>query len=166
MKRFLRDFPRAVTIGSVLEDLPMESNRVDLDPQVTDRYGLAAPRITHRQHANDIAMNRWVAARLPELADACGAVEKWPIRMPGLTYVDEQSAMKGSAHLHGTCRMGTDPARSVLDRWCRAHDVPNLWVVDGSCFPSSGGYNPTLTILANAYRVADHFIREAKRQSL
>lgn len=54
----------------------------------------------------------------------------------------------------------------MLDPWCRAHDVPNLWVVDGSCFPTSGGYNPTLTILANAYRVADHFIAEARRQAL
>jgi choline dehydrogenase-like flavoprotein len=62
--------------------------------------------------------------------------------------------------------MGKEPESSVLDPWCRAHDVPNLWVVDGSCFPTSGGYNPTLTILANAYRVADHFIAEARRQAL
>jgi choline dehydrogenase-like flavoprotein len=68
-------------------------------------------------------------------------------------------------HFMGTCRMGTDPKTSVLDKWCRAHDVANLWVVDGSCFPTSGGYNPTLTILANAYRVADHFIGEVKRQN-
>jgi len=75
--------------------------------------------------------------------------------------------MKGSAaHYHGTCRMGDDPEASVVDRWCRSHEVPNLWVVDGSVFPTSGGYNPTLTILANAYRVADHFVAEAKRSSL
>ena len=74
--------------------------------------------------------------------------------------------MKGSAHLHGTCRMGKDPARSVLYPWCRAHDVPNLWVVDGSCFPTAGGYNPTLTILANAHRVADRFVSEAGKQNL
>ena len=54
--------------------------------------------------------------------------------------------------------MGTDRARSVLDPWCRSHDVPNLWVIDGSCFPTSGGYNPTLTILANAYRAAARII--------
>jgi choline dehydrogenase-like flavoprotein len=66
----------------------------------------------------------------------------------------------------GTCRMWNDPKSSVIDKWCRAHDVPNLWVVDGSCFPTSGGYNPTLTILANAYRVADHFVARAKRLEL
>jgi choline dehydrogenase-like flavoprotein len=59
--------------------------------------------------------------------------------------------------------MGDVPSRSVVDRWCRAHDVPNLWVVDGSVFRTAGGYNPTLTILANAYRVAAHLVRAAKR---
>ena len=72
----------------------------------------------------------------------------------------------GSGHILGTARMGLDPARSVLDRNCRSHDVPNLWIVDGSCFPTSGGYNPTLTIVANAYRVAEHFVALARRQDL
>ena len=166
LKRFLREFPRAITIGSILEDLPMEENRVDLDPDIRDSDGLPAPRLTHRQHPNDIAMNRWYAARLPDIADACDASEKWLMQLPGTTRIDEQTAMKGSAHVHGTCRMGSDPSRSVLDRWCRAHDVANLWVVDGSGFPSSGGYNPTLTILANAYRVADHFVTEARKGNL
>jgi choline dehydrogenase-like flavoprotein len=62
--------------------------------------------------------------------------------------------------------MGEDPSQSVVDRWCRSHEVPNLWVVDGSVMPTNGGYNPTLTIMANAYRVADHFIREAKGSAL
>ena len=62
--------------------------------------------------------------------------------------------------------MGNDPDRSVVDRWCRAHDVPNLWVVDSSVLPTSAGYNPTLTIVANAYRVADHFISEATKGAL
>lgn len=166
LKRLLREYPRAVTVGSVLEDLAMESNRVDLDPSVKDELGLPVARITHRQHANDIAMNRWVAARLPELAQACGAQRSWLIELPGVTRIDEKTAMKGSAHLHGTCRMGVDPAKSVLDPWCRAHDVPNLWVVDGSCFPTAGGYNPTLTIVANAHRVADRFVSEASKQNL
>ena len=77
-----------------------------------------------------------------------------------------RQAQKGNAHNHGTARFGTDPSKSVLDKWCRSHEVPNLWVVDGSFMPTSAGYNPTLTILANAYRVADHFVREARRQSL
>ena len=81
-------------------------------------------------------------------------------------YIGDGDHQSGNAHNHGTCRMGDDPAASVVDRWCRSHEVPNLWVVDSSIMPSNGGYNPTLTILANTYRVADHFIKEARRQSL
>ncbi|HEY2385938.1 MAG TPA: GMC family oxidoreductase [Candidatus Binatia bacterium] len=161
LKDYLRKFPHAVGTVAILEDMPMESNRVDLDPTVKDRFGLPVPRITHRQHANDLAMNRWYTQRMLELADAAGAVEKWVPSVFALA--DERSAMKGSAHFHGTCRMGDDPQASVVDKWCRSHEVANLWVVDGSVFPTAAGYNPTLTILANAYRVADHFVREAKR---
>ena len=109
-------------------------------------------------------MNRWFVKRLLDIADAAGAVDKWS--MEAFSLADERSAVKGGFHLHGTCRMGDDPTRSVVDRWCRSHEVRNLWIVDGSPFPTSAGYNPTLTILANAYRVAGHFVNEAKRQSL
>jgi choline dehydrogenase-like flavoprotein len=163
-KTYLRGFPRAGGIIGILEDLPVESNRVDLDPDVKDAYGLPAPRITHRQHQNDIAMNRWYAARQLDIAKAAGAVETWMVSGPEFAITeDPKTSIRGSAHFHGTCRMGDVPSRSVVDRWCRTHDVPNLWVVDGSVFPTAGGYNPTLTILANAYRVADHFVRSAKR---
>jgi len=166
-KKFLRSFPRAGGIIGILEDLPMETNGIDLDPDVKDAYGLPAPRITHRQHANDVAMNQWYSKRQLEIAQAAGAVESWVVGGEGIGISDDpKSAVRGSAHFHGTCRMGDVPSRSVVDRWCRAHDVPNLWVVDGSVMPSSGGYNPTLTILANAYRVADHFVRSAKRMEL
>jgi choline dehydrogenase-like flavoprotein len=158
-KDYLRGFSRAGGIVSILEDLPMESNRVDLDPEIKDGFGLAAPRITHRQHANDIAMNRWYTERQLEIAEAAGVAEKWVISSFA---VSDTNPMPGSAHFHGTCRMGSDPARSVVDPWCRAHDVPNLFVVDSSVLPTSGGYNPTLTILANAYRAADHFVRTVR----
>jgi choline dehydrogenase-like flavoprotein len=110
-------------------------------------------------------MQKWFAQRLLEIADAADAIDCWPAGGP-FHLVDESSAMPGSAHLHGTCRMGDDPAKSVVDRWCRSHDVKNLWVVDCSVFPTSGGYNPTLTLLANAYRVADRFVSEGKKGNL
>ena len=62
------------------------------------------------------------------------------------------------SHQHGTVRMGDDPATSVLNRWCRAHDVDNLYAVDGSSFPTGTGANPTLTIMANAWRVAEKIV--------
>lgn len=165
LKNAMRDFPRILPVISVMEDLPIESNRVDLDPDTKDVHGLPAPRMTHKQHPNDIAMNRWFENKMIDIAAAAGAKDIWPAGGP-YRLVDEDSAMPGSVHLHGTCRMGDDPERSVVDRWCRSHEVPNLWVVDCSVFPTSGGYNPTLTLLANAYRVADHFVQEGKRGNL
>lgn len=166
-KEYLRTFPYVAGIASILEDLPVESNTIDLDPEVKDRHGLAVPRITHRQHPNDLAMLDWYGAKLQDIAVAAGGKQIWEPYIPHLTHLKPGEAMKGSgAHFHGTCRMGDDPKGSVVDRWCRSHEIPNLWVVDGSVFPTSGGYNPTLTILANAYRVADHFVAESKRQNL
>ena len=69
-------------------------------------------------------------------------------------------------HLLGTARMGDDPTRSVLDRWNRAHDVPNLYVVDGSCFVTSSGVNPTSTIVSIALRAADHMIETRFEQQV
>lgn len=166
LKKHLSDFSRIVAVSGVLEDLPMEENRVELDPTAKDRHGFAIARIVHRQHANDLAMHRWFQQKLLELAEACGATEKWVSRVPGVTHLDEKTPMSQSLHVMGTCRMGKDAKSSVLDRWCRTHDVKNLWVVDGSCLPTSGGYPPALTILANAYRVADYFVTEAKKQNL
>ncbi len=111
-KEYLRKFPQVVAAAAVLEDLPMDENRIDLDPDVADAYGLPVPRITHRQHPNDLAMSAWYRARLLEIADAAGAVDTWvPLA------VTEDKPMKGGSHIHGTCRMGTDPSRSVVDRW-------------------------------------------------
>ena len=70
-------------------------------------------------------------------------------------HVPEPGARKLHNHQMGTTRMGDDPARSVVDRWCRTHDVPNLYVADASVFTTSAGLNPALTVTANALRVAD-----------
>jgi choline dehydrogenase-like flavoprotein len=92
-------------------------------------------------------------ARCKELLEAAGAKKVWtrPVR--------EQSF---GFHLLGTCRMGNDPKSSVVDKYHRAHDVPNLFICDGSSFVTSGRGQPTCTIQALAYRAADHIIRMAK----
>jgi choline dehydrogenase-like flavoprotein len=71
-------------------------------------------------------------------------------------YLGQDIALSGTAHQAGTCRFGTDPGGSVLDLNCKAHELDNLYVTDASFFPSIGAVNPTLTIIANALRVADH----------
>jgi len=132
------------------ESLPVETNRVDLDPVARDRFGLPVARITHTAHPNDVRLSAFIAERSAEVFRAAGATE---------VLVPSPEVRKLHNHQMGTCRMGDDPARSVVDRWCRSHEVPGLYVVDASVFVTSGGLNPALTIQANAFRIADHVAR-------
>ena len=122
------------------EDLPLYDNRVDLGPDGGIRLHYAPTGLAAHQRLMD-----HLQARLEPL----GFSEFHRVPMP-LRVVNHQC---------GTCRMGTDPATSVLDTRCKAHDLDNLYVVDASFFPSSGATNPALTIAANALRVADHLRR-------
>jgi choline dehydrogenase-like flavoprotein len=137
------------------EDLPDPGNRVTLD-----RDGRIVLHYTPNNgdgHQRLIAKLKDVMARhssCPEHGRACHV---------GLfsrnLFVGQRIPLAGVAHQNGTLRFGTDPRTSVLDRSCRTHDVDNLYVVDGSFFPSSGAVNPALTIAANALRVGDHLIQ-------
>jgi choline dehydrogenase-like flavoprotein len=80
--------------------------------------------------------------------------------VPLHAYFKKRIPLEGVGHQNGTCRMGNDPATSVLDAHCKAHDLDNLYVVDASCFASASAVNPSLTIIANAIRVADHLLGE------
>ena len=81
-----------------------------------------------------------------------------PHLVPRNLFVGNRIPLAGVAHQNGTVRFGRDPKTSALDANCKAHDVDNLYVVDGSFFPSSGAVNPALTIMANALRVGDHIL--------
>ena len=127
-----------------IDDLPEESNTVTLDPQLTDSSGLPAPKVTYRLSENTIRSLDFAEERMQEAHKAAGAVD---------TFVDK---LVPSGHLLGTARMGTDPASSVVDPFGRSHDVPNLFVVDGSVMVTGGAMNPTSTITAFALRAAEH----------
>ena len=143
-------FNHSMKVGVLVQDLPQESNGVDLDDNVKDAWGVPALRVTHHAHPNDIVLARWTVDRATEILEAANASKVFPV------YVDRITG--NCAHQHGTARMGEDPGRSVLDRWCRAHEVPNLYVFDGSPFPTSTGANPTLTIMANAWRCSERIL--------
>ena len=135
--------------------LPVATNSVSLDPVLKDAWGLPAMRVTFKEHEHDLRLYKYFQQRGRELLTAAGAVRihDVPIRDdPGST-----------VHLLGTCRMGNDPKSSVVDKFHRAHDVPNLFIVDGSSFVTSGRGQPTLTIQALAFRAADHIAQFAKR---
>jgi choline dehydrogenase-like flavoprotein len=140
-------FNHTMAVGLVLHDLPQATNRVELDETVKDAWGLPVARITHTPHPNDLAQGRWIIDRNAEILEAAGATKVWKV------YINKVTG--NCSHQHSTLRMGHDPASSVLNASCRAHEVDNLYAVDGSPFPTSTGVNPTLTIMANAWRVAE-----------
>lgn len=133
--------------------LPVERNSISLDPQAKDDWGLPAMRVTYKDHPDDLKIAKFFSDRGKELLEAAGAQKAWTVT------VEEQQF---GVHLLGTCRMGNDPKRSVVNKYHRAHDVPNLFVCDGSSFVTSGRGQPTCTIQALAYRAADHIVRMAK----
>ncbi len=157
-KRSLQEnYNRQLMILTHLTTLPLESNTITLDPEVKDAWGLPAMRVTYKNHPDDLKNMAFFSDRALELLDAAGAQKKWAI---------EPQETTASVHLMGTCRMGNDPKASVVDKYHRAHDVPNLFIVDGSSFVTSGRNQPTCTIQALAYRASDYIARQARSGSL
>ncbi|MBI3893635.1 MAG: GMC family oxidoreductase [Candidatus Wallbacteria bacterium] len=151
-----RDFPRTQQLQAMVEDLPQLANRIELDSGRKDPEGYPLPRITHRYHEMDRLALVHSQERMGALLQAAGG------KLVDTAEAHTNITGAYTYHLMGTCRMGTDPKDSVVDRDCRFHDVPNLFVADSSFFPTSGGLNPTLTIQANAFRVADYIVKHRK----
>ena len=149
-----QNFSRTFEIFCHGTSLPVEDNSFSLDPDVKDAWGLPALRMTFRDHPNDLKMMNWMKDRALEILDAAGAKTKWA------NPVVEQEFV---VHLLGTCRMGNDPKRSVINADHRTHDVKNLFLCDGSSMVTSGRGQPTMTIMALAYRAADRITDLAKR---
>jgi choline dehydrogenase-like flavoprotein len=147
----------SMAVAMVLHDMPQHGNRVDLDEDVVDAWGLPVARVTLSPHRNDLDQGRFLIDRNAEILEAAGA--------RSVTKVYAERITGNCSHQHGTTRMGTNPATSVLNRWCGAHEVDNLFVVDGGSFPTATGANPTLTIMANAWRVCDHLLENRGRFS-
>jgi choline dehydrogenase-like flavoprotein len=146
-----------MTINCFVTQMPLETNRVDLDPDVKDEWGLPAMRITMTSHPDDIKNMEFFRQKSIEILQAAGAKKVWASPI---------SDTRGGAHNRGTCRMGNDPKTSVVDKYHKAHDVPNLFIVDGSSMVTGGRNHPTLTIQALAFRAAEHIIQSAKKGEL
>jgi choline dehydrogenase-like flavoprotein len=134
------------------EMLPQERNRVTLADE-KDQYGLPVARVTYSLCDNDKRLIAHSLAFMEQALGAAGGSEIW-------REIDD------TCHLNGTARMGDDPSTSVVNADCRSWDIPNLWVCDGSVFPTVGGVNPSLTIQAIALRTADRIKALAARGEL
>lgn len=147
-----RYYNRYFAVFALCEDLPAESNYVALDSKIRGRWGMPALRIVYNDHPNTVAMQRFMRRKIEDVLKAAGA-RHVVTAIPGIP------GGAAAGHVMGTTRMGADPARSVVDQFGRAHEVPNLFVGGSGVFVTSAGLNPTLTILALAYRTADRIVR-------
>jgi choline dehydrogenase-like flavoprotein len=153
-KKMLRErYTRSLNAAGHTTSLPVETNSVSLDPRIKDAWGLPALAITYKDHADDMKTMAFFQARCKELLEAAGAQT---------IIVRPVAHQTFGFHLLGTCRMGNNEKTSVVNKYHQAHDVPNLFICDGSSFVTSGRGQPTCTIQALAFRAAEHIIRMAK----
>lgn len=136
------------------EDMPQETNRITLNHDVKDQYGLPVPNVHFDDHPNDIAMRNHAYAQGAAIYDAVGATRTFP------------TPPYPSTHNLGTNRMSENPRDGVVNKWGQTHDIANLFVSDGSQFTTGAAENPTLTIVALAIRQADRIAGEISKGSL
>ncbi len=158
-KEIKRRHPAWFEIHPYGEVLPYPHNRITIDPARVDRYGVPLMKIDYTIGDNERKMTEHMADTVEEIVKAAGGVL--------VNYRRGQLDGNGTAiHEHGTCRMGADPKRSALNAFNQMHEVKNVFVVDGSAFPTATEKNPTLTILAMSWRATDHLAQEIKRGAL
>jgi choline dehydrogenase-like flavoprotein len=155
-KEVLKRYPALVQLHPYGEIPPREENRIEVDETQLDAYGVPLPRI-HLSYSDN---EKKMAAEMYDMVEALMHEAK----AEPFDYRRDQWDGPGSAiHEHGTCRMGTDPKNSALNGFNQMHAVRNLFVVDGSSFPSSTEKNQTLTILAVAWRATDYLAEQIRR---
>jgi choline dehydrogenase-like flavoprotein len=147
-------FSRTMFFGTHGTSLPLEANSVTIDPALKDAWGLPCIRVTYKDHPDDLKNAAFLTSQAVQIAQAAGALKTWAEPIEPQTQ---------SVHLLGTCRMGNDPKTSVVDRYNRTHDVPNLFICDGSSMVTSSRGQPTETISALAFRAGEHIAAFAKR---
>ncbi len=143
-----RNFAGMLVVG---EDPAQESNGITLHPTEKDQYGLPVPIVHYEEHPNTKAMRKYAQTRAAAIYGALNAEKVFFGPPPPAT------------HNMGTCRMSARAAEGVTNQWGQSHDIANLFIADGSVLTSSGGGNPTYTIVAVAIRVADHLAEALRR---
>jgi choline dehydrogenase-like flavoprotein len=139
------------------EDVPQLANRVDLDPRIRDFHGLPVPRITYSPHRFELAAAAYYAPKLTKICTSAPGINAGTEALINQLSSQNTNPLSGSGatrHIMGTARMGHDPETSVVDAYGRMHELDNVQIADGSVFTTSGGFNPTLTIMALALRAA------------
>lgn len=155
-KKFQRqNYKRIVQVHGPYQELPSFEARVEIDPKIRDYWGIPVVRLSGRASIKDGPGTLLMASKAEEWLREAGAVETWRSGE-----VRGERPVSGGQHQAGTCRMGNDPKTSVCDKFGRVHNVPNLFIADGSLNVTNGGFNPALTIMALGYWVGGYIASE------
>jgi choline dehydrogenase-like flavoprotein len=156
LTQYLDDrFGRGLSVSFMANQVPQADNRIELHPTVTDKWNRPVAYITKQWHPHDMYLMDTFAGMARRVLELGAAAEGSSISS-GASYQAENGRVRIANHILGGARFGTDPKDSVLDVYCRAWSFDNLYVTDGAFMPTSGSGNPTNTIEANSFRVADH----------
>jgi len=136
-----------------IQEMPLFESRVTIDPKVKDYWGIPVVALSGSRHPLDVEHCRFLSGKGEEILKEAGALKTW-VNVPGLS--NEPS---GGQHQAGTCRMGNDPKTSVVNKHCQVHEIENLFIADGSVHVNNGGFNPALTIMANAFRTGEYIAK-------
>jgi choline dehydrogenase-like flavoprotein len=150
--------PWRFSFGGFGECLPDHENRMELNPDSVDAWGIPTIKISHRWRENELAMVKDMPVTAAEMLEAAGAKDVH-------TFVDPSKPGEG-IHEMGSARMGRDPKTSVLNSWNQAHDIKNLFITDGSFMVSSACQNPSLTYMAMTARACDYAVKQMQRGDL
>ncbi|HYP09199.1 MAG TPA: GMC family oxidoreductase [Bryobacteraceae bacterium] len=151
-KRWLAThYKRTMSVKGPIQEMPTWETRVEVDASVRDAWGIPVAKLTGKRHPHDLEAGKFIAAKAEEWLKAAGAVETWTT-LPG-------KGNGGGQHQAGTCRMSADAKTGVVDTTCRVHTADNIYVIDGSVHVTNGGFNPSLTIQAIAFRAAAELAR-------
>jgi choline dehydrogenase-like flavoprotein len=151
---YMEHYTHMAGMWIVGEDMPRESNRVTLNTDVKDQWGLPVPNVHYDDHANELAMREHAFTQGERVYQAAGAIKAF--RTPPYP----------STHNLGTCRMGDKARNSVCNKWGQTHDINNLFISDGSQFTTSAAENPTLTIVTLAIRQADYIRQQMVEKAI
>jgi len=154
-KEFVRAaYRRTIAIRGPVQEIPVFDARVELDPKVKDSWGIPVARLSGYKHPHTLEIANFLAGKAEAWLKEAGAARTWK-QVPS-------NSLSGGQHQAGTCRMGNDPRTSVVDKDCRIHEADNVYVIDAGVHVTNGGFNPALTILANAYRASEKLLKAWK----
>lgn len=155
------NFGKRLSVSFMANQVPLKTNRIELHPTVKDKWGRKCAYIIKKWHSHDQALMNIFAIQCRDILrfGGDGGKGNYPVHEFGAVYTANNGLARIANHILGGARFGNDRTDSVLDPNCKAWDFDNLYVTDGCFMPTSGGANPTLTIQANSFRVADELLK-------